>query len=472
MADPKTETKTDIAPVAMGSTDSPPIDHPTHEHPRVNPHPHTQSHPHPDPSDPLSPDPSAIDQQSHHSRHSQSQHSQHSQHTQHTQPDHPEHPEHPEHQQHPNHPQPQPQNPPSSSPSLPSSTRRASHFRIRQRLASWHQTSDSKQSKNTDDQQPTPTATPTPTSTPASKAKKDKDETTASGIMPIKSASNNNNNHPNSGMNTGSHFNQKLKNFFRINSNSEKDHHKDHKEKSLDNLKSDNKSAFRQSRKFFTSVGRLRSTTTASEGNPLDESLSPTAHANPYFAHQGLPNLRHHNEGSVPPSPPDTPSLKIHHVDGGKEQVTSQTKEELARKLRRVASAPNAQGLFNSDKGGDERPATAELGKEPLVQDPGSTGLEFAESKSAMANTRTLSVPDQDGLGALPSPGRNSLLNFRRTYSSNSIKVRNVEVSPASFDKIKLIGKGDVGKVYLVREKKSSRLYAMKGERRGFFFVS
>jgi protein-serine/threonine kinase len=53
---------------------------------------------------------------------------------------------------------------------------------------------------------------------------------------------------------------------------------------------------------------------------------------------------------------------------------------------------------------------------------------------------------------------------FRRTYSSNSIKVRDVEVAPSSFDKIKLIGKGDVGKVYLVREKKSSRLYAMKGE--------
>ena len=40
-----------------------------------------------------------------------------------------------------------------------------------------------------------------------------------------------------------------------------------------------------------------------------------------------------------------------------------------------------------------------------------------------------------------------------------------MEVGPASFDKIKLIGKGDVGKVYLVREKKSSRLYAMKGKR-------
>ncbi|ORY30015.1 kinase-like domain-containing protein, partial [Naematelia encephala] len=51
---------------------------------------------------------------------------------------------------------------------------------------------------------------------------------------------------------------------------------------------------------------------------------------------------------------------------------------------------------------------------------------------------------------------------FRRTYSSNSIKTRSVEVSPSSFQKIKLLGKGDVGKVYLVREKKTDKLFAMK----------
>ncbi|EPQ59603.1 Pkinase-domain-containing protein [Gloeophyllum trabeum ATCC 11539] len=51
---------------------------------------------------------------------------------------------------------------------------------------------------------------------------------------------------------------------------------------------------------------------------------------------------------------------------------------------------------------------------------------------------------------------------FRRTYSSNSIKIRSVEVGPSSFQKIKMLGRGDVGKVYLVREKKTSKLYAMK----------
>ncbi|KAI0601917.1 kinase-like domain-containing protein [Biscogniauxia sp. FL1348] len=253
-----------------------------------------------------------------------------------------------------------------------------------------------------------------------------------------------------------SHFNQRLKNFFRINS---ANNHPD-KEKSLDHaLKSDTKAGFRQSRKFFTNVGRLRSTTTTSEGNPLDDAMSPTANANPYFAHQGQPGLRHHNEGSVPPSPPETPSFKIDGPDGAKEQATNATKEELARKLRRVASAPNAQGLFNQGKGDGERPATAELGKEPLIHGENASTLGFVDPKAADA--ASLAVPENDSLSALPPPGQNHLA-FRRTYSSNSIKVRTVEVGPASFDKIKLIGKGDVGKVYLVREKKSSRLYAMK----------
>lgn len=249
--------------------------------------------------------------------------------------------------------------------------------------------------------------------------------------------------------------------------------------------RSDSKTgAFRQT-KFWT-VGRLRSATTASEGNPLDESLSPTAHANPYFAHQGQPGLRHRNEGSVPPSPPDTPTVHVQPPqDDGPEQVAAATaarKEELARKLRRVASAPNAQGLFAKGKsktGPDgDRPATAELGKEPLEEsstDSGPWGVAdkpgrphgthafgFADKPNGLSQ-----APDPDSLGPMPPPSQSSLA-FRRTYSSNSIKVRNVEVGPQSFDKIKLIGKGDVGKVYLVREKKSSRLYAMKGQYSAF----
>lgn len=212
----------------------------------------------------------------------------------------------------------------------------------------------------------------------------------------------------------------------------------------------------RQSR-FLSGIGRNRSVTVASEGNPLENGVSPTAHANPYFAHQGPPALRHHNDNSVPPSPPSTPGpRKGNGVGGANDQATTAGKEELARKLRRVASAPNAQGLFAAGKS-DERPKTADMGKEPLVVD-GTDSFAMVTTESPQL------VPMSDSAG-LPSPGQiRQNAAFRRTYSSNSIKVRNVEVGPGSFDKIKLIGKGDVGKVYLVREKKSSRLYAMKGE--------
>lgn len=247
-------------------------------------------------------------------------------------------------------------------------------------------------------------------------------------------------------------FPQKLKNFFRINSNGT-----NNDEKKDGSVKSESKSSFRQS-KFFGS-GRNRSQTVASEGNALDDGVSPTAHANPYFAHQGPPALRHHNEGSVPPSPPDTPTFKVDAVSGANDQATIAGKEELARKLRRVASAPNAQGLFSKSKGSGDRPATAELGKEPLATNASASMLSLVDPKT---NGTGLGIPPQDTVSPLQPPNLRNMA-FRRTYSSNSIKVRDVEVGPGSFDKIKLIGKGDVGKVYLVREKKSSRLYAMKG---------
>ncbi|KAL5116738.1 serine/threonine protein kinase, AGC [Pleosporales sp. CAS-2024a] len=250
---------------------------------------------------------------------------------------------------------------------------------------------------------------------------------------------------------SNSHVSQRIKNFFRINSSNDT-------RKFSDEGPKNEKSGFRQSR-FMPHISRNRSQTVASEGNPLDDAVSPTAHANPYFAHQGPPALRHHNEGSVPPSPPDTPEITRSQADGPDGDATTAGKEELARKLRRVASAPNAQGLFAKGKG-DDRPQTAELGKQPVLHHANSSTLSMVDTLPHDANT--LLLPVENGQ-SIPTPGQiRQSVAFRRTYSSNSIKVRNVEVGPASFDKIKLIGKGDVGKVYLVREKKSSRLYAMK----------
>ncbi|WRT67439.1 uncharacterized protein IL334_004410 [Kwoniella shivajii] len=97
-------------------------------------------------------------------------------------------------------------------------------------------------------------------------------------------------------------------------------------------------------------------------------------------------------------------------------------------------------------------------------------GMSGTGTRTTRAHTVSAAQPKhirelqaQLGVG---SPGGNGEAHhkqvFRRTYSSNSIKTRSVEVTPSSFQKIKLLGKGDVGKVYLVREKKTDKLFAMK----------
>lgn len=269
---------------------------------------------------------------------------------------------------------------------------------------------------------------------------------------------------------------QKIKNFFRINSISRENSAVNSETASIEKghegtstpQSQHNKTSLRHSR-FIPHLTRGRSTTVASEGNALDDGMSPTAQANPYFQHQGPPALRHHNDSSVPPSPPDTPNnqQKTGDANLGSQAAAVTGKEELARKLRRVASAPNAQGLFSSknkkksDGSEDSRPPTADFEK------PKMNGIGMHGNSSALSMVETMpgDLLPISGIDGVPSPGKiRENVAFRRTYSSNSIKVRTVEVGPSSFDKIKLIGKGDVGKVYLVREKKSSRLYAMKGE--------
>ncbi|EIM88225.1 Pkinase-domain-containing protein [Stereum hirsutum FP-91666 SS1] len=148
------------------------------------------------------------------------------------------------------------------------------------------------------------------------------------------------------------------------------------------------------------------------------------------------------------------------------------------RFIRRVASAPNAKGLFNlkqgsasTTKNGFLAPSNAMTpvpgGGLPttVASEAGNNSIETVSSTSSRGgqaprylSTSALSKVSE-GASSLQGPGK---VAFRRTYSSNSIKVKSVEVGPSSFQKIKLLGRGDVGKVFLVREKKTSKLFAMK----------
>lgn len=54
---------------------------------------------------------------------------------------------------------------------------------------------------------------------------------------------------------------------------------------------------------------------------------------------------------------------------------------------------------------------------------------------------------------------------------SYSLQKHKVQVGPADFDKVRLLGKGDVGKVYLVKHKSTEKLYALKGNTTLSFFT-
>lgn len=151
-----------------------------------------------------------------------------------------------------------------------------------------------------------------------------------------------------------------------------------------------------------------------------------------------------------------------------------------SRFIRRVASAPNAKGLFNL--GSRQSPVATKNGLlAPGAMTPvtvsrngiptshtksgeGTSSIETVSSASSSSRApRAVSTPALPKVSENDSPVRGAnRAAFRRTYSSNSIKVKSVEVGPSSFQKIKLLGRGDVGKVFLVREKKTGKLYAMK----------
>lgn len=116
--------------------------------------------------------------------------------------------------------------------------------------------------------------------------------------------------------------------------------------------------------------------------------------------------------------------------------------------LRRVASAPNAKAL-NGGNGMDMPPVPSLL----------KANSDYLGTKSSRSSS-----PAQLSRTNTSATTLSKLRSFRRTYSANSIKIRAVEVGPSSFTKVKLLGKGDVGKVYLVKQKGSERLFAMKGK--------
>lgn len=242
--------------------------------------------------------------------------------------------------------------------------------------------------------------------------------------------------------NGANHFPERIRNFFRSSSILNSD---------SGNPKAGSK--IRQSR-FLGGISKNRSGV-ANETTSTKSISTSIANTDPSLPYGGPQMLINTHGGIHSPSPTNQSLSQVDGAVGAGHETGTSAESSPARKLRRVASAPGAQGyLLTPDPEG--RPSTAVLGMELVVPKNNA-----AQLRKNSAHVSSLPLSAREG-PSYPGKLRQSK-GFPRTYSSNSIKVKDVEVGPASFDKIKIIGKGDVGKVYLVREKKSSKLFAMKG---------
>lgn len=102
--------------------------------------------------------------------------------------------------------------------------------------------------------------------------------------------------------------------------------------------------------------------------------------------------------------------------------------------LRRVASEPEA---FFPENAIDDSPVNSRKGK---------------------LSAPTSNYMTQQMINSLEEPKRSKRLRNK----SFSNKFEDIKVCPKSFEKVRILGQGDVGKVYLVKEKETSRLYALK----------
>ena len=257
-----------------------------------------------------------------------------------------------------------------------------------------------------------------------------------------------------------------------------------------------------------TKAPNKEETTTTKIHSPPE---SPVVQSNPYFQYQGVPAhtntsqnpqietapgrsdmsvaLRHNdsvfslNENGVlkPPkihyselssssednSEPSSPALpktpmrdlvekdELHLKPIEDERDLAIPASPFQRALRRVASAPLVHRLLNE--------------KSPEDANNNNNNNNTGNNLGGPFSTSTQTSPKKDEpfdinkhIGEVKITGRPRTYTQDRTYSNAATRIVDVQVGPNSFEKVRLLGKGDVGKVFLVREKLSNKLYAMK----------
>lgn len=163
------------------------------------------------------------------------------------------------------------------------------------------------------------------------------------------------------------------------------------------------------------------------------------------------------NASSNTPSTVPSPTCQATSNDASAEALAGISEVDITEQDLKAPDTPPSNAKSTQD--GNNRREHTKSNSSASHTKQKSSGFNFPNGLSESVNA--LQPPPPIGGGG-KSRSRANSKSYNRNYSSSSIKVREVEVGPGSFDKIKLLGQGDVGKVYLVREKKTNKFYAMK----------
>lgn len=242
---------------------------------------------------------------------------------------------------------------------------------------------------------------------------------------------------------------------------------------------------FSLGRKRLVSTPPSQLRTTKLMDRQSSQKNSPVVQQNLYFAHQGLPphmeSQKPSFEGSVNSKGPLAVSLR--HNDSvffPSDSTSRESREEDAYRKQKASlqdfikeeseyleqntgtetftgsrlSIPSAPGQSSNANSPKLRKTLRRVASAPLVH------LLLNEKPEIQDKTKEFKLDEH--IGELKTKGRPRTGTQGRMYSHLATKIMDVQVNPDCFERIRLLGKGDVGKVFLVREKASSRLYAMK----------
>lgn len=156
----------------------------------------------------------------------------------------------------------------------------------------------------------------------------------------------------------------------------------------------------------------------------------------------------------------EAPNARVHYDladdddDDRRQEEEEQRRQEYIRRMQQVRIGGHQADRHEAAAAatGDSKPPSGRSGAPPSL-----TGSEA----SPKAQSNSSSDPARSSSGAFPA-FPNSPLLMTVSMPSDQFPVKDAQIGPHHFTRLKLLGRGGIGQVYLVRLKGTDKLYAMK----------